>query len=232
LEPIEERLGEFVALREKDGDGSKALDEVALGGVEVVEAVEEDRRLKTEDGRPKEISFGLEVVVGEPGAVGVVGNGEFVEFWCAGGLGENGRSDTGFVEVGESGEEGGGKPGGGADGIKVAVFGKEVGVGGELTAEEFERERGSSLAVGGKNVREGDEAEVDVARGQRAGKGALEMKGEKSCRTENGDGRKGAAGLLEGGNLASEHRFQVAEGGEEKFAWCFGRKVVSRFHRP
>lgn len=116
--------------------------------------------------------------------------------------------------------------------MKVSVLGKEFGIGSELTEEEFERERGGLLAVGGKNVRKGEEPEVDVAGGQCAGKGALEVKGEKTCGTENGEGCKGTAVLLVAVNLPGQHRFQVAESGEEKFAWRFWRKVVSRFHRP
>ena len=43
LEPSEERFCEFVAGGEKDGSGGKSLDEIALRGVEVVEAVEKNR---------------------------------------------------------------------------------------------------------------------------------------------------------------------------------------------
>ena len=104
-------------------------------------------------------------MVGEPTAIGNVGGSEFTKLRCACGFGEDGGIDDGFVEVGEGGEQRGGKPGGFAHRMKITVLGKEFGIGGELTAEQFESEWGGHGSAGSDEVGERSETDVDVAGG-------------------------------------------------------------------
>ena len=89
-----------------------------------------------------EIGFGVEIVGGKPGAELGVSSGEFAVFGHARGFGEVGGSDAGFVEVGEGGEQRGGKTGRVVDRRKI-FFGEQVE--GDAATEELEAERGGDL---------------------------------------------------------------------------------------
>ena len=134
------------------------------------------------------------------------------------------------MEVGEGGEKRAGEADGVVNGREI-IFREEIER--DVAAEKLEAERRSDLRGERRKARgevgEGGEVDVDMAVAG-AADCALEVKREEARGADDVERRERAEALFVRGDFGGERRFEVAKRADEKFAWHFCRKVVSRFH--